>query len=95
MAVLGFNIGTRGTPVLVDDEAGSVLAATADHQPFAVPQSGRAEQDPHDRCQQRCRTFDMLVIPDSQRVRSSEQQGVLFPDVPKLTSGAQDPDKVN
>jgi sugar (pentulose or hexulose) kinase len=51
MAVLGFNIGTRGTPVLVDDEAGSVLAATADHQPFAVPQSGRAEKDPHDWCQ--------------------------------------------
>jgi xylulokinase len=45
--LLGIDVGTGGTRALVIDESGSVIAsATADHQPFASPQTGWAEQDP-------------------------------------------------
>jgi xylulokinase len=47
--LLGIDVGTGGTRALVIDNSGKVLAsASADHQPFAIPQPGWAEQDPHD-----------------------------------------------
>jgi xylulokinase len=47
--LLGIDVGTSGTRALVIDDAGIVLAsASADHQAFAIPQPGWAEQDPED-----------------------------------------------
>ena len=47
--LLGIDVGTGGTRALVIDERGGIVAsATAEHAPFASPQTGWAEQDPHD-----------------------------------------------
>ena len=49
MSFLGIDIGTGGTRSVIIDENGAVIAtATAAHEPFASPQVGWAEQDPHD-----------------------------------------------
>lgn len=49
MRLLGIDVGTGGTRALVIDEHGTVLAsAIHEHQPFASPQPGWAEQDPAD-----------------------------------------------
>ena len=47
--VIGIDVGTGGTRAVLVNEQGEVLAsATGDHEPFASPQNGWAEQDPHD-----------------------------------------------
>jgi len=47
--VLGIDVGTGGTRALVMDSDGRVFAsATAEHEPFASPQPGWAEQRPED-----------------------------------------------
>ena len=47
--LLGIDIGTGGTRALIMDERGHIVAsATEEHQPFASPQIGWAEQDPGD-----------------------------------------------
>jgi xylulokinase len=49
MHLLGVDVGTGGTRALVLDPNGSILAsATEEHQPFASPRIGWAEQDPED-----------------------------------------------
>lgn len=49
MKLLGIDVGTGGTRVVVVDNAGVVVAsATVDHEPFVSPQTGWAEQDPND-----------------------------------------------
>jgi xylulokinase len=46
---LGIDVGTGGTRALIMDGAGSVVSSgTEEHQPFASPQPGWAEQDPRD-----------------------------------------------
>jgi xylulokinase len=47
--VLGIDVGTGGTRALIIDGRGRVLSsATEEHQPFASPQIGWAEQQPED-----------------------------------------------
>ncbi len=47
--VLGIDIGTGGTRALIMDEKGKILAsATEEHEPFASPKIGWAEQQPED-----------------------------------------------
>jgi xylulokinase len=49
MSFLGIDVGTGGTRALVIDDTGRVIAsATEEHQAFASPQTGWAEQDPDD-----------------------------------------------
>src|SRR5215831_19282418 len=49
MAFLGIDVGTGGTRALVIDAHGTVVAsASAEHQHFASPKPGWAEQDPRD-----------------------------------------------
>ena len=49
MAYLGIDVGTGGTRALVIDAQGNVVAsASAEHQHFASPKPGWAEQDPRD-----------------------------------------------
>jgi len=49
MYVLGIDIGTGGTRAVIMDDRGSIVAsATAEHEPFASPKIGWAEQQPED-----------------------------------------------
>jgi xylulokinase len=49
MNLLGIDVGTGGTRALIMDENGQVVAsATEEHEPFASPQIGWAEQNPED-----------------------------------------------
>jgi len=49
MYVLGIDIGTGGTRALIIDKYGKVVSsATEEHEPFASPQIGWAEQKPDD-----------------------------------------------
>ncbi len=49
MYVLGIDVGTGGTrAVIMDDRGGIVASATAEHEPFASPKIGWAEQQPQD-----------------------------------------------
>jgi len=49
MKLLGIDVGTGGTRAIVIDECGKAISsATVDHEPFASPQIGWAEQDPRD-----------------------------------------------
>ena len=49
MNFLGIDVGTSGTRAVLIDERGAVLgSATVEHQDFASPEIGWAEQDPED-----------------------------------------------
>jgi xylulokinase len=49
MSYLGIDVGTGGTRALVMDASGNVIAsASSEHQHFASPKPGWAEQDPRD-----------------------------------------------
>ncbi|MGC1452490.1 MAG: xylulokinase [Candidatus Sulfotelmatobacter sp.] len=49
MAFLGIDVGTGGTRALVMDPTGKVVASgSEEHEPFASPRPGWAEQDPRD-----------------------------------------------
>ena len=49
MHILGIDVGTGGTRALIVDEKGCVISsATEEHEVFASPQIGWAEQDPED-----------------------------------------------
>src|SRR5215468_4554879 len=47
--VLGIDVGTGGTRVVIMDERGAIISsATEEHEPFASPKIGWAEQHPED-----------------------------------------------
>src|SRR5271169_7166355 len=47
--LLGIDVGTGGTRAVLINDAGAVVASrTAEHVPFASPETGWAEQDPRD-----------------------------------------------
>ncbi|HST51721.1 MAG TPA: xylulokinase [Pyrinomonadaceae bacterium] len=49
MNFLGIDVGTGGSRAVMIDASGKVVAsATVEHEPFASPQTGWAEQDPRD-----------------------------------------------
>ena len=49
MRLLGIDVGTGGTRALIVDEHGHIIsAATENHEPFASPKTGWAEQNPED-----------------------------------------------
>jgi xylulokinase len=49
MKLIGMDVGTGGTRVLLIDAAGNVIGSTVwEHAPFRSPQPGWAEQDPED-----------------------------------------------
>ncbi|MEJ7617589.1 MAG: FGGY family carbohydrate kinase [Pyrinomonadaceae bacterium] len=49
MNFVGIDVGTGGTRSIIIDERGCIIAsATAEHEPFASPQTGWAEQHPAD-----------------------------------------------
>jgi xylulokinase len=49
MKLIGIDVGTGGTRVLLVDTAGKVVGSTVrEHAPFRSPQPGWAEQDPED-----------------------------------------------
>ena len=51
MLLLGIDVGTGGSRAVVINETGQIVAsATVEHEPFASPQTGWAEQDPDDWC---------------------------------------------
>ena len=62
MNLLGIDVGTGGTRALLIDERGQVLASsTADHHPFASPQTGWAEQEPKDWWRACCDAVRQLI----------------------------------
>ncbi len=49
MYLLGIDVGTGGSRALIIDEGGQIASsATVEHEPFASPETGWAEQDPAD-----------------------------------------------
>src|SRR4029078_4636788 len=49
MLLLGIDVGTGGSRAVLIDESGHILtSATVEHEPFASPQTGWAEQEPAD-----------------------------------------------
>jgi xylulokinase len=49
MSFLGIDVGTGGSRAVLIDRYGQIVAAkTVEHEPFASPQTGWAEQDPRD-----------------------------------------------
>jgi xylulokinase len=49
MHLIGIDVGTGGSRAVLIDTAGKIVSsATVEHKPFISPQTGWAEQDPHD-----------------------------------------------
>jgi xylulokinase len=60
--LLGIDVGTGGTRAVLVDEHGSVVAScTAEHVAFASPQTGWAEQDPHDWWRATCEAIKQVM----------------------------------
>jgi xylulokinase len=60
--LLGIDVGTGGTRAVLIDNTGVVIAArTSEHQPFASPKTGWAEQDPHDWWRATCEAIHQVL----------------------------------
>jgi len=61
--LLGIDVGTGGTRALIIDESGRVVAsATEEHQPFASPEIGWAEQHPEDWWRAACIAIPKAIV---------------------------------
>lgn len=77
MRLLGIDVGTGGTRAVVVDEGGAVVAsATSEHEPFASPRTGWAEQDARDWW--RASAAAVRAVLSRTGVRSEEIAGVGF-----------------
>lgn len=75
--LLGIDVGTGGTRAVVVDNTGQVIAShTAEHVAFASPQTGWAEQDPHDWWRACCAAIHQVL--SESRVPAVEIAGVGF-----------------
>lgn len=60
--LLGIDVGTGGTrAVLINGEGGLAASRTAEHVPFASPETGWAEQDPHDWWRATCEAIKQVM----------------------------------
>ena len=61
--LLGVDVGTGGTRALLIEGTGKVVAScTSEHAPFASPQTGWAEQDPHDWWRGTCEAVKQVLM---------------------------------
>src|SRR5438128_3958708 len=75
MSLLGIDVGTGGTrAVLIDSEGRILTSATVEHEPFASPRTGWAEQDARDWW--RAAAAAVLAILSSEGVRPEEIDAV-------------------
>jgi xylulokinase len=72
---LGLDVGTGGSRAVVIDSNGTLIASsTIEHQPFASPQIGWAEQSPEDWWQASCKAIQAIL----QNVSAEEIAAVSF-----------------
>jgi len=77
MAFLGIDIGTGGSRACLIDIGGKVLAsAIAEHEPFASPQIGWAEQSPDDWWRASCAAVREVLAADG--IRAEDIEAVSF-----------------
>ncbi len=75
MNLLGIDVGTGGSrAVLIDSSGRIVVSATVEHEPFASPQTGWAEQDPRDWW--RASAAAIRAVFSSDNVRAEELKAV-------------------
>jgi len=75
--LLGIDVGTGGTrAVLIDGEGKVVASRTAEHVPFTSPETGWAEQDPHDWWGAACQAIQQVMRASG--TKSSEIAAVGF-----------------
>jgi xylulokinase len=75
MKFLGIDVGTGGSRAVLIEESGQIVAsATVEHEPFASPQTGWAEQDPRDWWRASAAAIRQLLTNDNVR---AEEIGAL------------------
>jgi len=75
MLLLGIDVGTGGSRAVVIDESGRILiSATVEHEPFASPQTGWAEQHPTDWWRASAEAIRLVLKSDN--VRAEDISGI-------------------
>lgn len=77
MLLLGIDVGTGGSRAVLIDETGRIVAsATVEHEPFASPQTGWAEQHPHDWWRASVEAIRLVLKDDNVRVEEISAIGL-------------------